>query len=74
MGFIGGYDLHLYCDNKQCPNRYDMPDIAAGCNYREARAFAKARGWYIRNRRAYKPEQGRGFCLCPTCAGEVNDA
>ena len=63
--FVGGYELHLYCDRLACPDRRgSLDDFAgrfesfAGVNQQDAAKKARDRGWVV----------GKKRHLCPHCA------
>lgn len=58
---VGGYSLHLYCDNNKGHRLNDSSSKAEYDDIKESFCFAKAKsdGWKI--------DRKNGTAICPTC-------
>ena len=64
MGVVGGYDLHCYCDNKDCKAPYHDPEMVNQfCEPTKQMAYLAARsnGWQFKRGTEMK-------CYCPNCS------
>lgn len=68
MGYIGGYDLHLYCDAKNCTMPHNLQNQFSGHSKATCSKSAKLAGWKISNIK--KGDIGSGYVLCPFCSGK----
>ena len=72
MGWVGCYDLALYCDNKDCPDKWGMPH-----SYTEHQSMthairdARNEGWKIVKFSEAQPVEGIGHTICPRCNGKA---
>ena len=75
---IGGYALHLYCDNAESNDKnyhyqlasgtylvadYEIPHTYAGNNFTECVNYARKDGW--------KVDRKNDICICPVCNGKM---
>lgn len=75
MGIIGGYDLHLYCDNPDCPDKHDMPAQLMERDKAETFRSARKMGWKFPRWLAASGsgskwrmnDDGTMPCYCPKC-------
>lgn len=74
MGYVGGYSLHLYCDNPKrkfsdWSGRRCLMGEFGGKNRKEAFENAKLAGWNISSRK--RGDIGTGECLCPSAEEDM---
>ena len=69
MPAIGGYALHLYCDNDKNTDdvwdgvhEYGRPLELTGCNFSECRREARQLGWVFHKDKTVS---------CPKCSGKA---
>lgn len=67
VGIIGGYEMHVYCDDPGHDSRRDgaRPLELAGINRRDCLRQLARRGWTLK-RNAHS-DMGAGWCVCPSC-------
>lgn len=65
MGYIGGYELHLYCDYPGCPRGLSKGAAKIDTETkRKAFSMARRQGWKIVESGS-AATNGNGRCYCP---------